>query len=58
LRQSLGIAASVGIDQALLTCDEDNAGSRTVIERCGGVFERPARADDGTVKRRYWVPTG
>lgn len=57
LRQSLPVAHAAGIPRALLTCDEDNAGSRLVIERCGGVFERHAVNPDGPLKRRYWVPT-
>jgi predicted acetyltransferase len=57
LQQSLAVAASAGIPQALLTCDEDNEASRRVIEGCGGVFERHAVNPDGPLKRRYWVPT-
>jgi predicted acetyltransferase len=45
-------ARAMGIDQALLTCDEDNVGSKIVIERAGGVYE-----DSRGGKRRYWVPT-
>jgi predicted acetyltransferase len=57
LRQTLAIAHSAGIPSALLTCDDDNTGSRTVIERCGGRFERHADNPGGPLKRRYWVPT-
>lgn len=58
-RQSLQVAAGLGIDPALVTCDDDNAGSARVIERQGGVLEDVD--DDGSRpvgKRRYWVPTG
>ncbi|MCU1587433.1 MAG: family N-acetyltransferase [Frankiales bacterium] len=57
LHQALAMAGSRGIPNALLTCDEDNVGSRLVIERCGGIFERHAVDPDGPLKRRYWVPT-
>jgi predicted acetyltransferase len=60
LRQSLAVAREAGIPRALLTCDEDNTGSRLVIERCGGIFERHSVSTDnpdGPPKRRYWVPT-
>ena len=57
LRQTLVIAREAGIPNALLTCDDDNLGSRAVIERCGGVFERHADNPGGPLKRRYWVPT-
>lgn len=53
LRQALALARSVGVEQALVTCDDDNVGSATVIERCGGGLQ-----DVVGSKRRYWVPTG
>lgn len=56
LRQALVIASSVGVDQALLTCDEGNLGSATVIERAGGVLENTvADTEDGIPKHRYWI---
>ncbi|MEO7260724.1 MAG: GNAT family N-acetyltransferase [Jatrophihabitantaceae bacterium] len=53
LRAALPIAAGLGIDRALITCDVDNLGSRKVIEANGGVLE-----DERGGKLRYWVPTG
>lgn len=53
LRQTLTIAHRMGIDPALITCSVDNIGSRTVIERNGGVLE-----DERAGKLRFWVPTG
>jgi predicted acetyltransferase len=56
LRQSLVIARAVGVGRVLVTCDEDNVGSATVIERCGGVYESSTDPGDGSVsKRRYWI---
>lgn len=52
LAAALPIAHELGIDPALITCDEDNIGSRAVIERAGGRYE-----DSRDGKRRYWVPT-
>lgn len=52
LRQALPVAAELGIDSALVTCDWDNVGSRTIIERCGGRFE-----DRREHKLRYWIAT-
>lgn len=52
LAQMLPIAAQLGIDLALVTCDVDNEPSRRTIERNGGVYE-----DTRAGKRRYWVPT-
>jgi predicted acetyltransferase len=53
LGQALLIARDLGIERALVTCDVDNVGSRTVIERNGGVLE-----DERSGKLRFWVPTG
>jgi predicted acetyltransferase len=49
----LPIAHARRIDPALVTCDEDNVGSRRAIEANGGVLE-----DARNGKLRYWVPTG
>jgi predicted acetyltransferase len=51
LAAALPVARSLGIDPALLTCDEDNIASRKVIEASGGMLE-----DNRHGKLRYWVP--
>jgi predicted acetyltransferase len=53
LRAALPLAAGLGIDRALLTCDLGNVGSRKVIEANGGVLE-----DERAGTLRFWVPTG
>ncbi|MGY4644156.1 GNAT family N-acetyltransferase [Cellulomonas sp. URHB0016] len=57
LRQSLALARTVGVENALVTCDDDNVASARTIERCGGVLENVVQGDDGPPKRRYWVST-
>jgi predicted acetyltransferase len=52
LRAALPEAKALGIDPVLVTCDDDNIGSRKVIEANGGVLE-----DKRHGKRRYWVQT-
>lgn len=52
LRAALPIAAELGIEQALVTCDVDNIASAKVIEANGGVLD-----DVRHEHRRYWVPT-
>ncbi len=52
LRAVLPHAHELGIDPALVTCDDDNLASVRVIEACGGVLE-----DVRGIKRGYWVPT-
>ena len=56
LRQSLIIARAQGVGRVLVTCDEDNIGSRAVIEGCGGRLESVLDPGDGRPpKRRYWI---
>lgn len=50
LAQALPRAAGLGLDRVLLTCDEDNEGSRRTIEANAGVYE-----DSRNGKRRYWL---
>ena len=52
LAAALTIAHELGIDPALITCDDDNIASRLVIERNGGILE-----DTRKGKLRFWVPT-
>lgn len=54
LHRSLDLLRRLGVERALITCDDDNIGSATVIERCGGVLQDVVD-DDGVLKRRYWV---
>lgn len=56
LRQSLVIARAVGVDRVLMICDETNAGSRAVIEACGGKLDGIATiASQPTPICRYWI---
>lgn len=55
LRQSLEVLRELGVDRALVTCDEDNKGSAAVIERCGGRLENVVPVEGGVPKRRYWI---
>ncbi|CNG35806.1 Predicted acetyltransferase [Mycobacterium tuberculosis] len=52
LRAALPIANGLGIDPALLTCEQDNTASRKVIEKHGGVL-----ADRLGTRLRYLLPT-
>lgn len=52
LAAALPVARSLGIAEALVTCDDTNTGSRRVIEANGGRF-----VDMSGPKRRYRVPT-
>jgi len=56
LRQGLIVARSLGIESALLICDEANAASASVIERCGGILREKGVSSDGGPIRRYDIP--
>lgn len=53
LAAALPVAADLGIDPALVTCDDTNVASRKVIEANGGRLE-----DQRGARLRFWVPTG
>jgi predicted acetyltransferase len=55
LRQSLVVARAGGVDDVLVTCDDDNIGSAAVIERCGGVLDGIVTGVEGVAVRRYWI---
>jgi predicted acetyltransferase len=58
LSQALDLTALLGIEDVLVTCDEENVVSARTIEKCGGVFERLTRSPAGEpLRRRYWIPT-
>ena len=53
LGDAIPLAGGLGIPRVLVTCSEDNAGSRATIEKNGGTYE-----DSRNGKRRYWIGTG
>lgn len=55
---ALAVARSVGVEEALVTCDDDNVASARTIERCGGVLQDVVCTGDGSPKRRYLIATG
>lgn len=52
LAAAIPVAAALGIDCLLITCETDNIGSRKVIESNGGLLQ-----DQRDDKLRFWVPT-
>jgi predicted acetyltransferase len=56
LQLGLEKAKAVGIDRVLVTCDENNIGSKKIIEHNGGQFENAVHVDGSVVKKlRYWI---
>ena len=55
LQRGLELTRALGIDRALVTCDENNGPSRHIIESASGVYESSYTDTDGSVPvRRYW----
>ncbi len=56
LRQGLVVARAFGIDRVLVTCDEENITSASVIRRCGGVLDSVYDgAGAAPPKLRFWI---
>ncbi len=47
-------ARAMGLERALVTCDDDNVASARSIESNGGVLEDVRTTEVGR-KRRYWI---
>lgn len=52
---ALDISRNLGLSRVLLTCDDKNVASLTVIEKCGGVLENKVEKEVGVLIRRYWI---
>src|SRR3954471_8804829 len=57
LREAVVVARSHGIEQVLVTCDDDNLASAAVILHLDGI-EGETYADHRGVKRRFWIVPG
>ncbi|MGO0575346.1 GNAT family N-acetyltransferase [Ornithinimicrobium panacihumi] len=55
LRLSVQRLAELGVSRVLVTCDDDNVASASVIETVGGVLEDVRTTSAGVAKRRYWI---
>jgi predicted acetyltransferase len=55
LTQGLVIANAHGVDPVLVTCDDTNVASASVIESVGGIFHSMFVDEEGTRIRRYWI---
>ena len=56
LKLGLEKAKVAGIHRVLVTCDENNIGSKKIIEHNDGQFENAVHVDGSAVKKlRYWI---
>jgi predicted acetyltransferase len=56
LKYGLERAKTFGLERVLLTCDEDNLGSRRIIESLGGILESIIEVEQWPAKVcHYWI---
>ena len=55
LSLSLEKAKELGIQKALVVCDEDNVGSLKTILKNGGMPDQDYIEEDGTIVKRFWI---
>jgi len=56
LRLGLEKARELGLHRVLVTCDEDNIGSKKIIEHNGGKLENALEIEGEPVRKlRYWI---
>ncbi len=55
LKLALSKAHKLGINKVLVTCKEDNKGSKKIIENNRGVFENKIKLQSGKNELRYWI---
>jgi len=55
LALSLKKAKEIGIQKALVVCDETNIGSERTILNNGGVPDTSFVEEDGNVIKRFWI---
>jgi predicted acetyltransferase len=49
-------AKKLGLKEVLVSCDENNIGSRKIIESNGGILENKLNTQNGKgIKLRYWI---
>ena len=55
LKLVLPRARRIGLRRVLVTCNSKNVASRKIIERNGGIPDRPVRAGGRGTYLRYWI---
>lgn len=56
LRDCLPYCRELGLERVLISCEQDNEGSRKTILKNGGVYESTVfEPDEGVYLERYWI---
>jgi predicted acetyltransferase len=48
-------AYRLGLKKVLIICNEDNIGSRKIIENNGGILKNKFTGNSGKIRLRYWI---
>lgn len=57
LEYALVKAKEIGLEKVLVTCNDDNIGSKKIIEKNGGIFQDSIQNENLPTKTlRYWIP--
>ena len=58
LKMALPFCSSIGLDEVLITCNDDNIGSEKVMLANGGEYESTVfEPEEGVNLKRYWIKT-
>ncbi|RPF53188.1 GNAT family N-acetyltransferase [Aquisalibacillus elongatus] len=55
LKKCLEHLRTLGVKKALVTCNNENAGSKKVILKNGGIQDESFVEEDGTIVNRFWI---
>lgn len=55
LKLCLPLVWKMGIEEALITCDDNNIGSQKIIETNGGILQDKVDNGRSSLTRRYWI---
>lgn len=55
LTKGLELCKSLGLNEVLIICADDNIGSKKCIQKCGGVLKEQVLLDDGVLQCRYII---
>jgi predicted acetyltransferase len=55
LKSGLEVCKTLGLNEALVICADDNIASKRCIEKCGGKLKEQVQLDDGVLQCRYII---
>lgn len=55
LSLALDFCRNLGLPRVMISCDKNNPASRNTILHAGGILEREALEEDGTIVQIFWI---